>query len=126
MFHEATKKAYVGWPRLWEGSILGFTNIVTSTRCYSSKNTAEDSDFVSMLVADNLIYPAMVPHMYIYTIHESNTWGKDHGNHLCNSSFLLPPQVGSKFESILNENFSPEDASHFLDSKELLSEIRYI
>jgi glycosyltransferase involved in cell wall biosynthesis len=126
MFHETTGKAYVGFPRLWEGSILAHRDAFTADRRYSDKNTAEDSDFVGMLVRDNLVYPTLLPQLYIYTFHDSNTWGDEHANYLCSSSALLPPEIAHTIKKILDEKMSAEESARFLDSRELLSAVRYL
>jgi glycosyltransferase involved in cell wall biosynthesis len=125
MFHEATNKAYVGHPRLWEGSILAHKGVHTKERRYSQKNTAEDTDFVGMLVRDNLIYPTILPQLYIYTFHETNSWGEEHSKKLCETSAPLPEEVSAMMKKILDEELPPDEGSRYLDSKEVLATIRY-
>jgi len=72
------KQLYMSNPCKFEGSVFMERALALRTPMYSSKNTAEDTDFIYPLIDSGALKPLHAPHLYVYTYHGNNAWHREH------------------------------------------------
>ena len=126
IFDTITKKAFWSFKRIWEGSILCKKSLVTdNTVKYPSLAKKEDFYFIAELSKNNVIYPADVPHLYIYVYHGDNTWGYEHFESNFKAGLALSDEASLIINNILEGKYSHRKASGLLDSPAILQEMAY-
>lgn len=123
IFDSLTKKAYLSRKRIWEGSMLCKKNIVTDKIIYPSIPKLEDFQFVEQLLEQNNIYPADLPHLYIYVYHGDNTWNYHHFELNFKAGKELSGSASTIIHDILDGKYSNDKASELMDSSAILGEV---
>lgn len=77
----------------FDGSILVNRQTFLDKVTYPAQNRSEDSVVRNALLATGAIIPLMVPFMYLYRFHTSNTWDENHFHGLYSRS--VPLEQGS-------------------------------
>ena len=126
IFNSLEKQAYMGQMRMWEGSMMCTKATISKGRAYGNVDKGEDTILVDQILKNNLIYPLIRPQLYIYEFHGSNTWGIHHFDHIYRQSQRLSVETSQMIGSILDGKYSPQEGSKLLDSREVLSELRYV
>lgn len=115
VFDAVHKKAFVSNKRLWEGSIL-CKKTTLLLKPYEQKHIGEDTPTIDYLVALNRLHVIdNFPCLYIYVYHGNNTWGYHHWNYIFACSTVLPEKDTETIVAILDEQYSPFEASLLLD-----------
>jgi glycosyltransferase involved in cell wall biosynthesis len=108
-------RAYISYPRLWEGSVLCRKELIQQ-REYANVERGEDTPVVRALSEANALHVIEdAPHLYVYTVHGSNTWEREHFGHLFGHSMPLPPVIQEAIHNILQQHYSVADGSGLLD-----------
>ncbi len=108
-------RAYISYPRLWEGSVLCRKELIQQRR-YANVERGEDTPVVRALSeADALHVIADAPHLYVYTVHGGNTWEREHFGDIFGRSMPLPPVMQEAIHGILQQRYSVADGSGLLD-----------
>lgn len=124
IYDRERREGYLSEFRLWEGSILFDRKIISNTLKYPEINRGEDSVFFNGVV-DSGCYPLIASNLYIYIIHGSNTWPRQHFEGIKSRSRRLPVRSLSIIDGIVSGQLSVLDGSEILDSAEFLSSMRY-
>lgn len=94
LYDQITDRAWVSWPRLWEGSIVARR---TELR-YPAKHVGEDTDFVGQLTD---VATLDEPELYIYRCHGKNSYTRTHFMGLAARSTRIPTQAfGVEFDEL--------------------------
>jgi len=125
MFETGTRQAYLSPNRLWEGSILCRKSVLDAALRYPALPRMEDTVFVNALAARVGIFPQVAPSLYIYEVHENNTWNAKHFKLLLSVSQALPRAASELIAGVMGGQYSPEQAARVMDSKEILQEARF-
>ncbi|MGN6601345.1 MAG: glycosyltransferase [Ginsengibacter sp.] len=125
IFDELKREAYLSYTRAWEGSILCKKEIVDKEHYYDHLTKGEDTFFLFKLLERNCLVPIMMPYLYIYVIHGSNTWQRQHFDNMLLSCQKLSSQSAVWISEILKGNYSPEEASEILLKREIQEEFDY-
>jgi glycosyltransferase involved in cell wall biosynthesis len=125
VFDATQRRAYFSHVRVWEGSVLCRKAALQGSIRYPALPRMEDAFFVNEIMRRCRVVPLVAPHLYLYVLHQSNTWGKLHRRMLLASCQPLSAAASSLFEEILAGQHSPEEASARIGSRELLGELRY-
>lgn len=125
VFDELERKAYFSQFRLWEGSLFCRRDIVTPEVRYPSAIKHEDTVFTGLLVSRGHVFPLVDPSLYIYTVHKTNTWQREHFERIFSRSQLLGPAVSQQIEEILDEKHEIAVASTMLLDRRLLEQLNY-
>lgn len=115
MFDGASKRVYLSNFRLWEGSILCRKDAVGPDAQYPSLNRMEDSYFVNAITRLGSVYPLVAPALYVYEVHQGNTWNDLHFRRLLQRSQPLSDGASRLVTSILEGAHAPAEASRILD-----------
>jgi glycosyltransferase involved in cell wall biosynthesis len=126
IYDELGKQAYLSPLRLWEGSILSRKDVLTPELKYPALSKSEDSIFIGKLLQKGAIYPLVAPVMYIYTVHQSNTWSRAHFERIFSASQKLSPTAALRVGEILAGEYSVEAASELLGGADFMGEFRYL
>lgn len=125
MFDGREKRAYLSEFRLWEGTVLCRRDAIDESLRYPTRGIAEDSIFLNNLAARTGVYPVVAPNLYIYEIHQSNTWHPQHFDHMLSKSLPLSPAVSGLLDDILHEKHTLDEASRRLSDPAFLREVKY-
>jgi glycosyltransferase involved in cell wall biosynthesis len=116
IYDEKLKKAYFSISRLWEGSLMCDRDTLIKHK-YANKKKSEDSDLVTFLFTHHYLFPLdEVPHLYIYTYHGKNTWGRGHFNYYFKLSQEMDSLSSSKISALLEKTNPKRNDSMLLDS----------
>lgn len=126
MFDTSTGRAYFSHFRLWEGSIVCRRAAIQSVVRYPALSKMEDSFFMNALIARCRVVPMLAPHLYLYVMHQKNTWDRYHRQVMLKSSQPLSESASRVFSDVLSGHYSPEEASERLGSSELARELNYL
>lgn len=108
-------RAYISYPRLWEGSLLCGRELIQQ-RPYANLERDEDTPVVYALSEAGAVHVIEdAPHLYVYTVHGSNTWKREHFVHIFRQSMALPPLIQETIHNILQSYYSVADGSGLLD-----------
>lgn len=125
IFDQTTQTAYLTPFRFWENSILCNRSLFTHELRYPALTQGEDSSFVNQLTELHGSYPLVAPYLYIYIIHESNTWPQAHYTGILSRSKKMPDNISVIINDIVKGRISNREASEILGSPQLLSAIKY-
>ena len=125
LFDVETEQAYLSQTRLWEGSLLCRTSVVSDALRYESASLVEDSAFVNALIASNLVYPLSAANLYVYERHHSNTSGKKLSLLMYEKGQKLPARSSELLRDVLASRFSMSEATMHMNSGALLAELHY-
>jgi len=81
IFDNSTTTKYVSHSRFWEGSIMATKSLLLKYP-YPNLKKGEDTVVVDNLKQDARAFGINFPNLYIYHLHNSNTWDKFHGKKL--------------------------------------------
>jgi len=119
VFDTTRNKGYVSprWP--WEGSVLCRKKIIDDDMKYADKKKGEDTPLIRKMLQKHLIFPVMMPKLYIYVYHSANVCGYDHWrDNIFRASKALSAPTSRLMEDILNGRYSVKEASERLDDIE--------
>jgi glycosyltransferase involved in cell wall biosynthesis len=111
--------------RPWEGSILCKKSIIKGALKYSSWKKGEDNYLMKKLMKRKLIYPVVMPNLYIYVYHGNNTFDHKHFSKIFNHSLKLPKYHNKAVEKILSGAYSVQQASRIMSSPKFLEKMDY-
>ena len=115
IFDAMENQAYVSNGRPWEGSILCKKALITEDMKYADSEKGEDTIIIKELFSRNLIFPVIMPKLYIYVHHGKNLWEREHWEEIFNASKKLSAESSKIIKDILDGKYSGEKASALLD-----------
>ena len=119
VFDSSLNRAYISCRRPWEGSLLCKKSIIDDYGIqYRNMAVSEDTAVIKSLFANHLVFPIMMPKLYIYVYHGSNVWHIEHWQKIFAASTELSRPSSLLIEEILNGTYSPEEAAERLDVME--------
>jgi len=124
-FDVASGKAYLSNMRLWEGTLLCRKAALGTSVRYRALPRMEDSFFMNAVIEHARVYPLVAPQLYIYEIHQSNTWNSEHFNFMLARAQPLSSTATSQIRGILAGEHSTHEASQILSSEALLGGLKY-
>jgi glycosyltransferase involved in cell wall biosynthesis len=92
LYDEITQQAYLSGPRAWEGSLVALREVLPP---YAELAKGEDTPVLQQLMAQDKLVGLDSPHLYIYTYHGANVWGRAHWrkNLLAYAQVLAPDSI---------------------------------
>ena len=118
IFDATRDQAYLSYRKPWEGSLLCKTSLVHGDTRYDDLSKGEDTPIVKKLFAGHVIFPVMIPKLYIYNYHGGNVWEYDHWRKIFEASVKLSEASSALIKNILSDQYSVEYASTLLDGLE--------
>ena len=118
IFDAGGKQAYVSCMRPWEGSLLCRKSIFGEDLKYEDVGIGEDTPLISRLFSRNLVFPVIMPKLYIYVYHGSNLWKDEHWKGIFAASRKLSVESSTIIGDILDGRYSGEESSSLLDEIE--------
>ncbi len=115
MFDETCGQAYVSSMRPWEGSLLCKKSLIGDELSYENKSRGEDTSLISGLFSKNLVFPVIMPKLYIYVYHGGNVWTEEHWSGIFRGSTKLSAESSRIIQDILDGKYTGEEASSLLD-----------
>lgn len=95
-------KAYVGAPRIWEGSIFTYKTVVMKLGGYGMKSKGEDTCLIKKLEKIGGTAICGNSSMYVYVIHGNNTWERQHFKQFLDKSWKLSDEWGVLLMRLVN------------------------
>ncbi len=108
-------QAYVSNRRPWEGSLLCKKSLINDDLKYNDTAKGEDTIIIKELFSKNLIFPVIMPKLYIYVYHGKNVWEQEHFEEIFRSSKKLSSKSTEIIKDILDGKYTGENASALLD-----------
>lgn len=118
MYDERTGKAYVSNRRPWEGSLLCRKSLLGCDLKYEEVVRHEDTYLIMELFKRSLVFPVIMPKLYIYVYHGSNLCTREHWENIFRASSELSAESTSIIKDILDGRYTGEEASRMLDGIE--------
>ncbi|HVY55619.1 MAG TPA: glycosyltransferase family A protein [Thermodesulfobacteriota bacterium] len=118
MYDDRTGKAYLSNRRPWEGSLLCRKSLLGGDLIYEEIARHEDTRLVTELFRRSLVFPVMMPKLYIYVYHGGNLCTREHWEKIFRASTELSAESTSIIRGILEGSYSGEEASRLLDGIE--------
>jgi glycosyltransferase involved in cell wall biosynthesis len=118
IFDDTRKKAYVSTGRPWEGSLLCRKSIVAESLKYDANSRGEDTPLVTELFRKSLVFPVIMPKLYIYVYHGYNVCPLEHWKSLFSASIPLSDEARLIINDVLECKYTGEEASRMLDEIE--------
>lgn len=118
IFDDIGKKAYVSTRRPWEGSLLCKKSLIGEGLRYEARDRGEDTPLVTELFRRSLVFPIIMPKLYIYVYHGNNVWTKEHWERILSASKMLSDESSALIKDILDGKHTGEEASRMLDGIE--------
>jgi glycosyltransferase involved in cell wall biosynthesis len=118
VFDDTRKKAYVSVRRPWEGSLLCRKSLLGGELRYEPSPRGEDTPLVTGLFRNGLVFPIIMPKLYIYVYHGGNVWTNDHWEGIFSASRELSEESSTIIGGILARKYTGEEASRLLDGIE--------
>jgi len=115
IFDAVENQAYVSNRRPWEGSLLCKKSLITDDLKYDDTAKGEDTILIKKLFSKNLIFPVIMPKLYIYVFHGKNVWEREHWEKIFRAGRKLSAESNKIIKDILNGKYSGEKASTLLD-----------
>lgn len=115
IFDEVLEAAYVSNRRPWECTVLCKKSLIGEDVEYDSRTRGEDTRVVTSLFSRSLIFPVIMPKLYIYVYHGKNAWTREHWERIFGASRRLSDQSGLIIKDILEGEYTGEEASLTLD-----------
>jgi glycosyltransferase involved in cell wall biosynthesis len=113
IYDETSKKSYLSMHRIWEGSII-YKRAIAEKLHYPNSKLGEDTIFTNALIKECGLLPIVCPYLYIYRIHNENSWGA-HRNHfkmMLSQAQQLPEEISEIIHTHIN---SPSRYDFFCD-----------
>jgi len=117
-------QAYLGHMRLWEGSMICQRDVLKDDLYYGDMNKQEDQFLVDRLKANNMVYPLIMPQLYVYVIHGNNTWHSAHFSGMFSCSQKMSEESSLLIKQIVEQGDHPDDVA-YIDSPAVLSQLNY-
>jgi len=108
-------QAYISNRRPWEGSILCKKALIGEEMLYDDLLKGEDTNLIKSLFARSLVFPILMPKLYIYVYHGRNTWEYEHWKPIIEAGKRLTASSSRLISDILSGRYSEEEASDRLD-----------
>ena len=108
-------QAYVSNRRPWEGSILCKKSLIGEEIKYDDLVKGEDTNLIKRLFSRSLIFPIIMPKLYIYVYHGENTWEYQHWKPIFEAGTRLSVSSSRLISDILSGRYSEKEASELLD-----------
>lgn len=103
------------WP--WEGSVMCQTRIVDTEMQYADLKRCEDTPFIQKLFKGHLVFPVMMPKLYIYIYHSANVCGYEHWrDNIFRDSRVLSEAASRLMTDIVSGRYPVRKASELLDT----------
>jgi hypothetical protein len=118
MYDERTGKAYVSNRRPWEGSLLCKKSLLGGDLGYEEVVRHEDTYLIRELFKRSLLFPVMMPKLYIYVYHGHNLCTREHWEKIFSASTELSAESTSIIKNILDGKYSGAEAARMLDGIE--------
>jgi len=118
LYDDTKKQAYVSVRRPWEGSLLCEKSLIGGDFRYKASPRGEDTPLINALFRNGLIFPVMMPKLYIYVYHGGNVWTKEHWESIFSASRELSEESSKIIGGILARKYTGEEASRLLDGIE--------
>lgn len=115
LFDTRDNKAYLSSMRPWEGSLLCLKSLLGDDLGYEDSGIGEDTPVVKKLFAENKLFPAVMPKLYIYVYHSSNAWTEKHWQSIFDAGTELSPETSRVIKEILDGKYSGKEAARILD-----------
>jgi len=126
MYDQTAGQAYLSHVGPWPGTILCRKSLLTDQFPYPDLPNSEDWELMLTLIKHNHVYPAIMPYLYIYAYHGSNTFEYDHFKGIYKYSQLLPENHACLFKKIFNNEISNTKASRLLLHEDQMAPIDYL
>ena len=124
IFDSPTAQAFVTSIGFISASLMCSKNAFKRFK-YSDQNVSEDEAMVWGLLEFNLVHPMIRPEIYIYVYHGRNTMIKYYFDRFYADALKLSPWAHEQIVSLLNQQYSVDEASNILSSKLFQSELAY-
>jgi glycosyltransferase involved in cell wall biosynthesis len=115
LFDTREDKAYLSCMRPWEGSLLCLKSLLGDDLGYEESGIGEDTPLVNRLFAENNLFPAVMPKLYIYVYHSQNVWAEKHWQSIFDAGIELSPETSRVIKEILDGKYSGKEAARILD-----------
>ncbi len=117
IFDEKEGRAYLSHRRPWEGSLVCRKSLLRDGDGvgYGDLKTGEDTPVVRNLFSRGLVFPVIMPMLYIYTWHGGNVWSRDHWESIFASSRPLSDESSRLIRGILGGDYDTGEAAGILD-----------
>ncbi len=115
IFNRLTSTAYLSCSRPWEGSLLCRKDIFAAGIQYKDVSVGEDTIVVRKLFSRHLVFPVIMPKLYIYVYHGRNAWEYRHWRTIFEASAPLSKESGHLIRDILDDKYNVDDACSLLD-----------
>ena len=115
IFDALEDQAYVSNRRPWEGSILCKKSLIAEKLRYDDAKRGEDTSIIKQLFSKNLIFPVVMPKLYIYVYHGGNVCPHEHWGKILGASKKLSAQSSVIIKDILDGKYSGEKSSDMLN-----------
>lgn len=106
-----SQQAYLSSERLWEGTLLCKTDIVTNFIQYPKLNIGEDDSLVVDLIKRDYVQSVAAPFVYAYIYHGGNTWDATHFQQLFQAGYMLDETSVTLMKKIFDTSVSYEEMS---------------
>lgn len=97
-----TKKYYLSDNGFWQGSVICPMYLAKKYK-YSDKSKGEDEDFIRQLIDNDKIFTICAPELYLYRLHDRNTYDRKHGKTLILRGKVLEDYIFDKNNSLINK-----------------------
>jgi len=125
VFDRTTRRAYLSNFRLWEGSLLCAREAFDAGIRYPNLSRMEDSFFLNALLRERRVIPMVAPWLYIYEIHEQNTWNGAHFETVRSLSQPLSDDTTRHVAAIMEGSNDLTDSIKFLAGDAFLKGLNY-
>lgn len=102
LFDQLTQQSYLSGQRLWEGSLVAERHVLGR---YPDLARGSDSVVVDQLIAKHHTIGLDSPHLYVYVVHDANTWSRDHFmENMLPFAQRLTPESADKVRVLLEQH----------------------
>lgn len=115
LFDDTSKGAYVSNRRPWESTLLCKKSLIGEEIEYDGLTRGEDTSVVTKLFSRSLIFPVIMPKLYLYVYHGNNVWTREHWGKIFGVSRRLSDESSNIIKGILDGKYSGREASQMLD-----------
>ncbi len=115
IYDEVGGRAYLSSRRPWEGGLVCKKSLIGEGMEYDDLKVGEDTPLVTKLFSKGLVFPVIMPRLYIYTYHGGNTWSRAHWENLLAYSRPLSGKSSRLISGILDGAYGTEQAAEILD-----------
>jgi glycosyltransferase involved in cell wall biosynthesis len=126
MFDAYENQAYLSHIRLYESSLLCNKATFKNDLMYAPLPKGEDTFLCNNLVSKNLVFPLVMPQLYIYIYHGSNTWHRGHFEFMFKYAQKLSEDSSFQIKNILDNKINEQEGSNILSSASFLTPLRYV